>query len=96
MISCRLEGRVPRKCTINADAAKVLYQASESDVKIYAEAASNGVQKNNKDYNKVNRLFEKNIFKTELHFCAAFTVSCLVVLLKCNHFRLLAAQCINR
>lgn len=48
----KLSGRMPRTYMINIDATKIAYHAMDNDVKIYMET-SNGVQINNKEYNKL-------------------------------------------
>lgn len=48
---------------INMEATKIAYHATDNDVKIYMET-SNGVQLNNKDYNKVVLL----LFSLQKHF----------------------------
>lgn len=53
MILCRLSGRIPRTYMINMDFTKIVYQATDNDVRIYMET-SNGIQMNNKDYSKVD------------------------------------------
>jgi len=63
---------------INMDATKIAYHATDNDVKIYMET-SNGVQLNNKDYNKVVFL----LFSYQRFFWR-INLSCFVTLFHLN------------
>lgn len=64
---------------INMDATKIAYHATDNDVKIYMET-SNGVQLNNKDYNKVVLL----LFSLKKCFLKMISLSCVVILFHLN------------